>query len=132
MEAVIRAAKIANLHDFVCSDLQKRYETLVGERGVRLSGGQIQRIGIARALYHDPAVLIFDEAISALDNQTEQSVMGAIHNMDKAKTIILIAHRLNTVKDCDSIFILENGELVGQGTYHELLKNNRFFKTLSK
>lgn len=130
MDAVIRAAKIAKLHDFVCSDLQKGYETLVGERGVRLSGGQIQRIGIARVLYQDPAVLIFDEATSALDNQTEQLVMKAIGSMDKKKTIILIAHRLNTVKECDCIFIIENGKLVGQGTYNELLESNRFFQTL--
>jgi len=131
MDAVIQAAKIANLHDFVSNELQKGYKTLVGERGIRLSGGQIQRIGIARALYHDPAVLIFDEATSALDNQTEQSVMKAIHNMDKTKTIILIAHRLNTVKNCDSIFIFEHGELKGQGSYDELLENNRHFQTLA-
>jgi len=104
----------------------------VGERGIRLSGGQIQRIGIARALYHDPAVLIFDEATSALDNQTEQLVMEAIGGMDKRKTIILIAHRLNTVKHCDCVFIIENGKLVGQGTYNELLESNRFFQTLTK
>jgi len=132
MNAVIRAAKITYLHDFVSSDLEKGYETLVGERGIRLSGGQIQRIGIARALYHDPAVLIFDEATSALDNQTEQLVMEAIGGMDKRKTIILIAHRLNTVKHCDCVFIIENGKLVGQGTYNELLESNRFFQTLTK
>lgn len=132
MGAVIRAAKIADLHDFVISDLQKEYETSVGERGVRLSGGQIQRIGIARALYHEPDVLILDEATSALDNQTEKLVMEAIHSTDKTKTIILIAHRLNTVKDCDVIFIIENGELVGKGTYNELLENNEFFKTLTR
>jgi ABC-type multidrug transport system fused ATPase/permease subunit len=132
MNAVIRAAKITYLHDFVSSDLEKGYETLVGERGIRLSGGQIQRIGIARALYYDPAVLIFDEATSALDNKTEQLVMEAIGRMDKRKTIILIAHRLNTVKHCDCIFIIENGKLVGQGTYNELLESNRFFQTLTK
>jgi len=132
MQAVIRSAKTAYLHDFVCSDLQDGYATLVGERGVRLSGGQIQRIGIARALYHDPAVLIFDEATSALDNRTERLVMEALGGIDKKKTIILIAHRLNTVKNCDCIYVIENGELMGQGTYNELLQGNRYFHTLVK
>lgn len=132
MDAVIHAAKIARLHDFVCGDLQNGYATLVGERGIRLSGGQIQRIGIARALYHDPEVLIFDEATSALDTQTEQLVMKALGRLNKRKTIILIAHRLNTVRNCDCIFVIENGELVGQGTYNELRERNRYFQSLTK
>lgn len=132
MDAVIHAAKIARLHDFICCDLQSGYETLVGERGIRLSGGQIQRIGIARALYHEPEMLIFDEATSALDNQTEQLLMDAIRRMDKKRTIFLIAHRLNTVKDCDCIFVIEKGEIVGQGTYKELFESNRLFQTLAK
>ena len=87
--------------------LQNGYATTVGERGVRLSGGQRQRIGIARALYHNPQVLILDEATSALDNLTEQAVMEAVHNLGHEITIILIAHRLSTVKDCNQIFLLE-------------------------
>jgi ATP-binding cassette, subfamily B, bacterial PglK len=113
MAAVERAARIANLHDFVVNELPKGYQTTVGERGVRLSGGQRQRIGIARALYHDPDVLILDEATSALDNLTEQAVMEAVHNLGSHKTIILIAHRLTTVRNCDRIFLLERGSLVG-------------------
>ncbi len=130
-KAVIRAAKTAELHKFVTSDLHNGYDTLVGERGVRLSGGQRQRIGIARAMYHDPAVLLFDEATSALDNLTEKAVMQAIHNLGKAKTIILIAHRLTTVEKCDCIYVLEHGELVGQGSYDELLNSSEEFKKMA-
>ena len=119
-EAVERASKIANLHNFVIDKLPLKYGTTVGERGVRLSGGQRQRIGIARALYHNPQVLILDEATSALDNLTEQAVMEAVHNLKKNITIILIAHRLTTVKKCDEIFFLEKGELKAQGTFEKL------------
>ena len=101
--------------------MPKKYQTTIGERGVRLSGGQRQRIGVARALYHNPQVLILDEATSALDNQTEQAVMDAINNLGKDITIILIAHRLNTVKNCDKIFKFQNGTIVDQGTYDELI-----------
>jgi len=130
MAAVIRAAKVAELNEFVTNGLPKGYETIVGERGVRLSGGERQRVGIARALYHDPAVLIFDEATSALDNLTEQAVMSAIHNLGRTKTIILIAHRLSTVKNCDLIYVLEHGEVVGTGTYAELEMHNRRFQAM--
>ena len=106
-------------------ELPKKYLTTVGERGVRLSGGQRQRIGIARALYHNPKVLILDEATSALDNQTEKAVMDAINNLGKEITIILIAHRLNTVKNCDIIFKLENGRLIDQGNFEEIINVNK-------
>lgn len=130
MEAVMRAAKAANLHDFVSRDLPDGYATKVGERGVRLSGGQRQRIGIARALYRDPEMLILDEATSALDNLTEQAVMDAVRNLGHRKTIILIAHRLSTVEKCDKIFLLENGGVVAQGTYDELLASNAHFAAM--
>ena len=123
-EAIEKAAKIANLHEFVMDELPKQYQTTIGERGVRLSGGQRQRIGIARALYHNPKVLILDEATSALDSQTEQAVMEAVNNLGKSITIILIAHRLSTVKTCDKIFLLEKGELKNQGTFDELINNS--------
>ena len=123
-EAVEKASKIANLHEFVMDELPKQYQTTIGERGVRLSGGQRQRIGIARALYHNPKVLILDEATSALDSQTEQVVMEAVNNLGKSITIILIAHRLSTVKTCDKIFLLEKGELKNQGTFDELVNNS--------
>lgn len=131
IDAVERAAKIAELHNFVINELSNGYETMVGERGVRLSGGQRQRIGIARALYHDPDVLILDEATSALDNLTEKAVMEAVHNLGYKKTIILIAHRLSTVKNCDTVFMLEHGELVAQGTYEELCEQNSRFQKMA-
>ena len=129
-KAVERASIIANLHDFVINELPSQYNTTVGERGIRLSGGQRQRIGIARALYHNPQVLILDEATSALDNMTEKAVMEAVHNLGKQITIILIAHRLTTVKKCDNIILFENGEFKSQGTYDELINlSDRFRKS---
>tara|TARA_Y100001958_G_C21248715_1_gene581901 strand:- start:23116 stop:24939 length:1824 start_codon:yes stop_codon:yes gene_type:complete len=128
--AVIRAAKIAELHEFIKSDLKDGYDTTVGERGVRLSGGQRQRIGIARAMYHNPDILIMDEATSALDNLTEQAVMSAIKKLSKEKTIIMIAHRLSTMKNCDTIFLFEKGKMINQGKYEELLSTSTFFKKM--
>ncbi len=119
-EAVERAAKIANIHDFIINDLPKKYQTTIGERGIKLSGGQRQRIGIARALYHNPQILILDEATSSLDNLTEQAVIDAVNILSKNITIILIAHRLNTVKNCDIIFKLKKGTLIEQGIYEKL------------
>ena len=129
--AVERAARVAELHDFVTQELPQGYATHVGERGVRLSGGQRQRIGIARALYRDPDVLILDEATSALDNLTERAVMDAVKNLGHAKTIVLIAHRLSTVQDCDMIFMLERGRLVAQGSYDELLESSHKFRAMA-
>lgn len=129
--AVERAGRIANLHEFVTTQLPQAYLTPIGERGVRLSGGQRQRIGIARALYHDPEVLVMDEATSALDNLTEQAVMEAVNNLGHRKTIILIAHRLSTVRECDKIFILEDGKLVDQGDYSALLGRNVRFRAMA-
>ena len=129
--AVERAARIAELHDFVVTELPQGYDTPVGERGVRLSGGQRQRIGIARALYHDPDVLIMDEATTALDNLTEKAVMDAVHNLGHAKTIVLIAHRLSTVRACDTIFMMEHGRVVAQGSYDELIAENQTFRAMA-
>jgi ATP-binding cassette, subfamily B, bacterial PglK len=128
-EHVQTAAKIANIDDFV-TKLPDQYQTTVGERGVRLSGGERQRIGIARALYRNPQVLILDEATSALDNLTEQLVMKEIQKIGSNKTIIMIAHRLSTVKKCDIIFYIEKGELKAQGTYEDLIKSSEGFKKI--
>jgi ABC-type multidrug transport system fused ATPase/permease subunit len=131
-DKVEKAAKIAKLHEFVTHELHLKYQTKVGEKGVRLSGGQRQRIGIARALYHNPQILILDEATSALDNLTERAVMEAIHEIKKNITIILIAHRLSTVKNCDNILFLDKGELKEQGTFEELIQNNYLFRATAK
>ena len=104
----------------------------MGERGVRLSGGQIQRIGIARALYHDPDVLVLDEATSSLDGLTETSIIEAIRNLLHEKTIILIAHRISTVKDCDTIHLMENGNIKESGSYEYLMKNSDEFRKIAK
>tara|TARA_B100000886_G_C20418346_1_gene490271 strand:- start:243 stop:2036 length:1794 start_codon:yes stop_codon:yes gene_type:complete len=127
-KAVERAAKIAKLHEFVTSELPQKYQTTIGERGVRLSGGQRQRIGIARALYRNPQVLILDEATSALDNNTEKQVMNEIKKLGKNITIVMIAHRLSTVKECNFIILLDKGKLKGQGTFEELVEINDNFK----
>ena len=131
LEAMEEAAKIANLHEFVSNELPKNYKTLVGERGVRLSGGQRQRIGIARAFYNKPKILILDEATSALDTPTEKKVMDNIQNLKDKITIIIVAHRLSIVKICKKIFILEKGEIKCQGTYEELIANNKDFLTMA-
>jgi ATP-binding cassette, subfamily B, bacterial PglK len=130
--AVERAGRIAELHSFVASELPEGYQTMIGERGVRLSGGQRQRIGIARALYNRPSVLIFDEATSALDNLTERAVMDAVNNLSKKQTVILIAHRLSTVRNCDRIFLMDTGKLLACGTYEELIENSEQFRSLSQ
>lgn len=130
-QAVEQAARLANLHDFVINELPNGYDTVIGEKGVRLSGGQRQRIGIARALYRNPPVLVLDEATSALDNATERAVMEAVHNLAHQKTIIIIAHRLSTVKPSDHIFVLESGRLVEDGTWDELSEGGMKFKSLA-
>ncbi len=127
-QSVEKAAKIANLHQFVINELPKKYQTTIGESGVRLSGGQRQRIGIARALYNEPQILILDEATSALDNQTEEVVMDAVKKLGKDITIILIAHRLNTVRNCDIIFKFEKGKLVNQGKFNTIINSKSEIK----
>jgi len=131
-DAVKHASKLANLHEFVVNELPLKYQTTVGEKGIRISGGQRQRIGIARALYHNPQILILDEATSALDNLTEKAVMEAVHTLRKNLTIIMIAHRLSTVKNCDNILLLEKGEIKEQGTFDKLIQNNAQFRATAK
>jgi len=121
--AVQKASQLANIDDFITKELENGYQTIVGERGIRLSGGQRQRIGIARALYHDPDVLVLDEATSALDGKTESAIMDAIHKLSHKKTILMIAHRISTLKDCDSIYVLKSGKIVDKGSFENLYKN---------
>lgn len=126
MERVVQAARQAKIADFIESR-PEGYFALVGERGVMLSGGQRQRIGIARALYKQASVLVFDEATSSLDNETEQAVMSCIESFHRNLTILIIAHRLTTVQHCDQIVELAHGEVTAQGTYDELMKTSPSF-----
>src|SRR6056297_1922482 len=130
-EKIEPAARIAQLHDFAMAELPDGYATLIGERGVRLSGGQRQRIGIARALYHDADLIVFDEATSALDNLTEREVMASIEALPGDKTILMIAHRLSTVKVCDRIVVMERGKVADVGSWDELVARNATFKALA-
>lgn len=127
MNAVRRAAKVAQIDEFIVNELPLGYNTVIGERGIRLSGGQRQRIGIARALYRDPDVIVFDEATSALDNVTERDVVEAIRNLHGKKTILMVAHRLSTLAFCDTVFMLKDGRIVSQGTYTELVTGTGAF-----
>ena len=129
--AVQRAAQAAQIADFIES-MPESYQSRFGERGVRLSGGQRQRLGIARALYDDPDLLVFDEGTSALDSETEAAIMDAIYLLARRKTIILIAHRISTVRNCDQILVLEQGRVVASGRFEELMERSERFQKLAQ
>jgi ABC-type multidrug transport system fused ATPase/permease subunit len=131
IELVYKALNLSHLTETI-EQLPNGIHTTVGERGVQLSGGQRQRIGIARALYNEAEVLVFDEATSALDGITEKVIMDAIYDFTGKKTIIMIAHRLQTVKKCDVILIMDKGEIVDQGSYSELYERNTKFKLMAE
>lgn len=128
--AVVNAARLAKIHDFI-SSLPDGYQTTVGERGMRLSGGQRQRIGIARALYRDPSVLILDEATSSLDGATENAIMESVSELAQQKTLIIVAHRLTTIQNCDHIYFLDNGFITASGTYQQLLSTHQGFQSIA-
>ena len=128
---VEECARMAQVHQFIINQMPDQYETEVGERGVRLSGGQRQRLGIARALYHDPSILVFDEATSALDNATEKAVMNAVNALSQDKTIIIIAHRLSTVKKANTIIFLTEGFISARGNYEELIEESTHFRKMA-
>ena len=121
-EQVIKAAKLANIHEFIVNDLSHGYQTDVGDRGIRLSGGQKQRLGIARALYRKPSILFFDEATSSLDTLTEKKLMKAIEDLYGHLTIVIVAHRLNTLKNCDFVIELEDGVIVKKGPFDSVVE----------
>lgn len=131
MARVERAARIACIHDFIVSQLPQGYETVIGEHGSRLSGGQRQRIGIARALYLDPPVLVFDEATSALDSDTENMIMQGLYGLNGKKTIIMVAHRITTLRQCDCIFVFREGRIVKHGSYQDLMRESADFRLLA-
>ena len=127
---ILKCAELAQLSSFIENELPNQYLTMVGERGVRLSGGQKQRIGIARALYHDPKFILFDEATSALDNITEDHVMQSLESLSSIKTLLIIAHRITTLKFCKKIILLENGKINAIGSFDELSVSNPLFKQM--
>jgi subfamily B ATP-binding cassette protein HlyB/CyaB len=131
IEEVIRAAKMAGAHEFIL-ELPEGYDAKVGERGMSLSGGQQQRIAIARAILTNPAILIFDEATSALDYESERMIMKNLDAISAGRTMIMIAHRLSTVRRCDKIIVMERGQVVEQGTHDELMSFNSFYYNLYK
>jgi ATP-binding cassette subfamily B protein len=130
MEKVIETAKLANAHDFI-SNLTMGYETKVGESGLQLSGGQKQRIAIARTLYSNPRIIIFDEATSSLDTESEQAIQKNLNVILKERTAIIIAHRLSTVRNADHIIVLDNGEIVEQGTHEGLMDQQGLYHYLN-
>ena len=128
-EEVIQAAKAAKIHDFIES-LPDGYQTTVGERGLKLSGGEKQRVGIARTLLKNPPILLLDEATSALDTETEAGIQTELQAMGEGRTVITIAHRLSTVAHADRIVVLEKGEVVEEGTHDALLKRDGRYASL--
>ncbi len=127
-----KAAKAACIHDTIMQNFENSYSDSIGERGSRLSGGECQRLGIARAIYRQPKLLVLDEATSALDNATEANVIDAISSYDKSMTTIMIAHRLSSLKNCDMILVFENGKIVEQGEYDELASKQTIFRSMIK
>jgi ATP-binding cassette subfamily B protein len=129
-ESVAWAARAANAHEFV-QRLPLRYDTMIGDAGLRLSGGQRQRIAIARALYNRPPILLFDEATSSLDSESERAVKESLDELLADRTSFVIAHRLSTIRDADRIIVLERGRLVEQGTHDQLMERRGLYYYLA-
>ena len=130
-EEVIRAAKAANAHEFIM-ELEQGYDTDIGQRGVKLSGGQKQRLSIARVFLKNPPILIFDEATTALDNESEKIVQQSLENLAKDRTTFVIAHRLSTIRKAQRILVLTEDGIAEEGTHEELMKKNGIYSSLYK
>ena len=128
---IIRAAKIANAHNFIL-ETENGYQTNIGDRGSKLSGGEKQRLSIARAILKNPEILILDEATSSLDTESEKLVQQALENLMKSRTSLVIAHRLSTIKNADKIIVLDKGRIIEKGTHEQLIIQNSHYKKLSK
>lgn len=128
-EDVVRAAKLANAHQFICA-MPDGYKTIVGERGVRLSMGQRQRIAIARAIIRDPKILILDEATSNLDSESEAEIQRALESIRNGRTILIIAHRMSSIRGVDRILVLKNGRVVEEGSHEELMSRHGLYHKL--
>ena len=128
-EDVYQAAKLANIHDFI-SQLPEGYDTVVGERGLKLSGGEKQRVAIARVILKNPRILVFDEATSSLDSHSEQVILTSLAEVAQQRTTLVIAHRLSTISDADIILVLDNGRVIEQGNHQELLAKNGLYCSL--
>lgn len=127
---VVESAKIAHIHDIISDAFPNSYDTVVGEKGVTLSGGQKQRVTLARTLLKDPDILVLDDSTSAVDTETEFEIQKALRDVTDGKTIIIIAHRITSVQDCDRIIVLDKGRVIEQGTHDELVLNNGFYKKI--
>jgi ATP-binding cassette subfamily B protein len=128
-EELERAARLAEAHEFIC-DLPQGYDTVVGERGQKLSGGQRQRLSIARAILKDPFLLVLDEATSSVDNETEAAIQRSLELVGRGRTVLVIAHRLSTVRHADRIHVLEKGRVVETGTHDDLLAERGLYAAL--
>ncbi len=131
MEQVIEAARVAGAHDFI-SEMPLGYDTYVEERGSSLSGGQKQRIAIARALITKPSILIFDEATSAMDYESERIIQKNLNLIRKGRTVIFIAHRLSVIRDCEMIIVIDRGKIVETGNHESLMRKNSLYAYLYK
>jgi ABC-type multidrug transport system fused ATPase/permease subunit len=129
VEEMLEVARIAHVDEFV-EPLEKKYDTIIGERGIKLSGGQRQRIAIARAILADPSILILDEATSSLDSESEAKIQDGLRALRRNRTTFVIAHRLSTIRGADQILVLEGGEIVERGTHQELLAAAGRYKQL--
>lgn len=130
LDRVKKAGEVADIHDFIVSNLDQGYNSIVGERGAKLSGGQVQRIGIARALYCNPKIMIMDEGTSNLDQKTESKILSNLVENKNINILIIVAHRLKTTEKCNELILFKDGKLFDRGTFEELSVRNEHFKQM--